>query len=578
MNSFISILLDTRFLSFLDLLDFEFNLIHIIIFFILLIVIFYLYQKINTIKSEKEFETLEEVIVERNIELKTKEFDFHRNAEELKDKDEKIEFYKNELGFYKHVLDKLDNSVIITDSEGNIEWVNEGFSELYGIDIKLFTAEKGKNLIKKAFFEDFETLFSESLSKLKVVSHSRLKAENNGDETQIKTLFIPINAEKSSMRVAIVESDTKDVDIISDELKMLSLVASNTDNAVIIMNSSGVVQWVNDGFKRLYDLDKKELDKYIGKSIYDHLNTENKEVFNDCLKRKKSDIYHSNTRTKTGKVRDIQTLINPIVNGNDEIDLIIAVESDVTRIKEVEREIIMEKERSESLLLNILPNETAEELKLKGMATPRFYSKVSVLFTDFQGFSRISEDMSPSDLVNELHSYFVKFDEIVERYYMEKIKTIGDAYMCAGGLPIRNRSHPFDAVMTGLEIQRFIIDVNKIKEKYNMPLWKLRIGIHTGAVVAGVVGKKKFAYDIWGATVNIASRVEAACEEGKVNISGATHKYVKDFFDLEYRGEIEARNIGKIEMYFVHGIKKEYSVGGEGIVPNERFKHYLSEL
>lgn len=566
------------FINILDLMDFQFNIIHIIIFFLLLVVIFYLYQKINKIQSEKELETLEEAIVERNIELKTKEFDFHRNTEELKEKEKSIDIIKNQLEYYKILLDKIDSSIIICNNNGDIEWANDGFNQIYKKQLKVFIAQSGKNVFENVHFNSIQDAFKESIANKKKIDFKH-KLEFKGEEPiEVKSTLFPIIINKEVGKIAILESNITDFDKISDELKMLSLVASNTDNAVIIMDKDGVIKWVNDGFKRLYDLDQEEADNYIGKKIYDYLNADNTEVFNDCLKRKKSDIYHSSTRTKSGKIRDIQTLVNPIINGSNEIEKIIAVESDVTRIKEVEREVKMEKERSESLLLNILPNETAEELKLKGMATPRFYSKVSVLFTDFQGFSRISEDMPPSDLVNELHSYFVKFDEIVERFYMEKIKTIGDAYMCAGGLPIRNRSHPFDAVLTGLEIQRFIEEVNKIKKKYNMPLWNLRVGIHTGAVVAGVVGKKKFAYDIWGETVNIASRMEGACEEGRVNISGATYNYVKDFFEVVYRGKMEAHNIGKIDMYFVNGIKKEYSVGGEGIMPNERFRHYLSEL
>jgi len=454
------------------------------------VIIFYLFLKINRIKSEKELETLEEAIVERNIELKTKEFDFHRSAEELKEKEKSIDFITHELEYYKTILNKIDASIIITDTEGNIEWANDEFSKLYNRELKVYLLEKGKNILNGAYFEGIKPVFLTCVEKRKTVTHVRKLSINVDSEIQIKTIFVPLMIGNNLEKIALVESNITDVDKISDELHMLSLVASSTDNSVIIMDNKGTVKWVNDGFKRLYDLDDTEVKKYLGSSIYDNLSSDNKEVFNDCLKRRKSDIYHSNTRTKSGKLRDIQTLVNPIINGDDELEMIISVESDVTRIKEVEREIKMEKERSDSLLLNILPNETAEELKLKGMATPRFYSKVSVLFTDFQGFSKISEDLSPSDLVNELHSYFVKFDEIVERYYMEKIKTIGDAYMCAGGLPIRNRSHPFDAVLTGLEIQRFIADVNKIKVKYNMPVWELRIGIHTGAVVAGVVGKK----------------------------------------------------------------------------------------
>lgn len=235
----------------------------------------------------------------------------------------------------------------------------------------------------------------------------------------------------------------------------------------------------------------------------------------------------------------------------------------------------VEKEKTEALLLNILPAETAEELKAKGRATARKYRMASIMFTDFKSFTKIAEEIKPEDLVAELDNYFKKFDEIIEKYDIEKIKTIGDAYMCAGGIPIRNKSNPIDIVLAALEIQRFMKVYNKNKEDNGGKGWGLRIGVHTGSVIAGVVGIKRFAYDIWGDSVNIASRVEAAGKIGKVNISGITYELVKEFFTCEYRGEIKAKNKGEIGMYFVHSIKPELSLNGEGIVPNELFQKYV---
>jgi ligand-binding sensor domain-containing protein/class 3 adenylate cyclase/predicted metal-dependent HD superfamily phosphohydrolase len=235
----------------------------------------------------------------------------------------------------------------------------------------------------------------------------------------------------------------------------------------------------------------------------------------------------------------------------------------------------IEKDKAEELLLNVLPAETAEELKTKGKATARQYRMTSIMFTDFKSFTKIAEKIKPVDLVTELDNYFKNFDEIIQKYDIEKIKTIGDAYMCAGGIPIRNKSNPIDIVLAGLEIQRFMVKYNSEKEKKGKKGWGLRIGIHTGGVIAGVVGIKRFAYDIWGDSVNIASRVESAGNIGKVNISGATYELVKEFFVCEYRGEIRAKNKGHIDMYFVHSIKPELSIDGEGLVPNELFQKYV---
>ena len=213
--------------------------------------------------------------------------------------------------------------------------------------------------------------------------------------------------------------------------------------------------------------------------------------------------------------------------------------------------IIEEQKKSEKLLLNILPQKVASELKEKGLATPQKYEMVTVLFTDFKGFTKLAEKHTPEEIVEELNVTFTAFDEIMERYGMERIKTIGDAYMAAGGIPTPNISNPIDVVRAGLEMQRFM---NRRKEeklsKGEVP-WELRLGIHTGEIIAGVVGKKKFAYDIWGDTVNLASRMESSGEVGKVNISEATYQKVKHVFKCIHRGEIEAKNKGLINMYFV---------------------------
>jgi adenylate cyclase len=210
-----------------------------------------------------------------------------------------------------------------------------------------------------------------------------------------------------------------------------------------------------------------------------------------------------------------------------------------------------ERKKAEELLLNILPQEIASELKEKGIARPRSYNMVTVLFTDFKGFTKISEKLSPEQIVDRLNYFFQKFDEIVEKNHMEKIKTIGDGYMCAGGIPIENTSNPMDAVRAGLEMQDFVKKWNKEQEQKGLPTFELRVGINTGPLVAGVIGKNKFAYDVWGDTVNLASRMESSGEVGKVNISGITHTWVKYQFECAYRGKVEAKNKGEVDMYFV---------------------------
>jgi class 3 adenylate cyclase/cytochrome c-type biogenesis protein CcmH/NrfG len=210
-----------------------------------------------------------------------------------------------------------------------------------------------------------------------------------------------------------------------------------------------------------------------------------------------------------------------------------------------------EKKRSDELLLNILPAETAEELKSTGVAKAKSLDSTTVLFTDFKNFTQQSEKLTPEELVAEIHHCYSEFDRIITRHGVEKIKTIGDSYMCAGGLPAANTSHPSDVVSAALEMLSFMERNKQEKIEKGLPFFELRLGIHTGTVVAGIVGIKKFSYDIWGDTVNTASRMESSGQAGKINISETTYELVKDKFICVPRGKIEAKHKGMINMYFV---------------------------
>ncbi len=213
-----------------------------------------------------------------------------------------------------------------------------------------------------------------------------------------------------------------------------------------------------------------------------------------------------------------------------------------------------ERDRSDSLLLNILPVETAAELKKFGKVEAKKFDSVTVLFTDFKGFTHYSEDLDPEKLVKTVGVYFSKFDDIMEKYGLEKIKTIGDSYMCAGGLPYPTKDHALKMVQAAFEIVDFV-EETKHNAQEGQIYFDIRVGINTGKVVAGVVGSKKFSYDIWGDTVNVASRMESMSEPGKINISKSTYEFIKSDFDCEYRGEIEAKNRGKVKMYYINALK-----------------------
>ncbi len=213
-------------------------------------------------------------------------------------------------------------------------------------------------------------------------------------------------------------------------------------------------------------------------------------------------------------------------------------------------ELSIEKKKSDDLLLNILPEEVADELKQTGMSKARLYNHVTVLFTDFVNFTGISEQLSPTELVQEIHKNFTAFDSIIEKHGLEKIKTIGDAYLAVCGLPNEINNHAERVLNAALDIQSFMY---RTEGKF-----QIRIGVHSGPVVAGIVGVKKYAYDIWGDTVNMANRMESNSEAGKINISGTTFELIGNQFECEYRGKVKAKNKGEVDMYFVIGRKINY--------------------
>jgi class 3 adenylate cyclase len=228
---------------------------------------------------------------------------------------------------------------------------------------------------------------------------------------------------------------------------------------------------------------------------------------------------------------------------------------------------------SESLLLNILPATVAEEFRCKGAVEPKYLEDVTIVFTDFVGFSSSAEKLAAEDLVQMLHEYFSAFDEITARYGLEKLKTIGDSYMCAGGLPERNPSHPVDAVMAAMEIVRTVTERRGIDSQHNLAI---RVGIHTGHLIAGMVGKQKFAYDIWGESVNYASRVESGGEPNRIALSGQTFTRIKDFFECEKRTKMHSKVSHKMELYFVNGFLPTLTDDSRQVPPPAFLRRYRS--
>lgn len=251
--------------------------------------------------------------------------------------------------------------------------------------------------------------------------------------------------------------------------------------------------------------------------------------------------------------RDNKHLIAELKDNNEKLE-----EKVKERTLEIENKSLLfeaEKLKSEKLLLNILPEEIAVELKKFGRSYARKHEEVTVMFVDIKGFTEIAERMPADELITQLDESFRGFDHLIGKYGMEKIKTIGDCYMCACGLPTEVSNNAVIAIQAALDIQEFMSGFNTSKKVQDLPVFLIRIGIHTGPVVAGVVGITKFAYDIWGNTVNLASQMEHHSEPGKINISGYTHSLVKEIYECESRGKISTKSKEDIEMYFVTGKK-----------------------
>ncbi len=396
--------------------------------------------------------------------------------------------------------------------------------------------------------------------------------------------------------------------------KILTSASDNPALSLIVFNAKGELEWVSSGFKNMHECDLDNENTETPSNIYDlYASKDITDCLNHCIQEKNPVDFIGEIKNKNGESKWIQTFISPRLNSSNGIDKFLAVEIDITafrskqeklqlqftKMREItknlekanllleeqkeeiniqKRTIENEQQESEKLLLNILPFEVARQLKTKGRAGTRQYKMVSVVFADFKGFSKISKSLDPKELVNILDGYFAKFDEIIEKHYLEKIKTIGDAYMFAGGLPLSNKSNPIDAVLASLEVQHYMNTLNDSKVLNNLPVWELRIGIHTGPVVAGVVGKKRLAYDIWGDTVNVASRMEQSGHVGMVNVSGETYEHIKEFFECNHRGVIETKNQEKADMYFVNRIKPVYSNDEFGMEPNDLMINMVNKL
>jgi len=247
------------------------------------------------------------------------------------------------------------------------------------------------------------------------------------------------------------------------------------------------------------------------------------------------------------------------------------LENQVKELLKENEKLTQDLEKRKALLDTLTPEQRDLEGKIESRPSSMKFKMATVLFADIHGFNRISSEMDSEALMDELDGIFFQFDSIVKKYNIEKIKTIGDSYMCAGGIPVKNITNPIDVVMAALEMQEYLKQVRKKTNPNAGQVWELKLGVHTGPVTAAVAGKKKISYDIKGDTVNTATRIESTSETGKIIISVMTYELVKEFFVCEYYGKMPVKYKADLDMYSVKGLKPEFSEGGDGITPNKAF-------
>ncbi|OOG73002.1 adenylate/guanylate cyclase domain-containing protein [Algoriphagus sp. A40] len=338
--------------------------------------------------------------------------------------------------------------------------------------------------------------------------------------------------------------------LIQEQNKRFQVICSSKNDAIITSDESKRILFWNKGAEYIFGFTS---DEAIGQPITLIIPHELHHSHNEGMER----MNQGKEPRVLGKVLELKA----VKKGGEEFPIELTLGSwdndgkryysgiirDITEKKKAELIILNEKKKSEELLLNILPKQVAEELKSKGKATTKRYGNVSILFTDFKDFTVMASSISQIKLVKELNEIFSHFDDILESLQIEKIKTIGDAYFAACGLPEKNTDHAHRCIEAAKHMFRYL----EVRNRKNKLQWKMRAGIHSGPVVAGVISKKKFAYDLFGDTVNIASRMESNGEVGKINISETTYELIREKYNCIPRGQIHAKGIGNLNMYFL---------------------------
>lgn len=484
------------------------------------------------------------------------------------------------------VLDSIHGiSIIILDGDSKVLYLSRQAQALNPLD---FPIQIGSSLYESipSRYKDIKDLLR-NLYITGLSFRTNLELTEQSIKTHYDIRFSPLYDNYETISHVLIEiKDVSGERIFANKINRvsnkLSQLIENAHAIIIGTDNQGYITDWNDLSEQILGYSKQEV--LTTRLLALIQGDENQFAFIEKLQLIIEGIplsnYELTVQSKTGEICTLLLNATTRINAAGKIDGILFVGQDATELityrksleikvtertekfhalnQEIERQrddIEKERKRSDELLLNILPQFVTTELKKNGHVAPRHFSQASILFVDLANFTVMSKGLTPDEILYELNYIFVGFDMILEKYGMEKIKTIGDGYMGAGGLPIENKTHASDAVRSALEIVAFVKRIATENQKNSRPPWEVRIGIHTGELIAGVIGRNKFAYDVWGPAVNTASRMESAGATGKVNISSSTYELVKNEFECISRGSLHVKNMGNLGMYFVEGTK-----------------------
>ena len=392
-----------------------------------------------------------------------------------------------------------------------------------------------------------------------VLNHIEKTVDTQNNQLWLSTTKVPLKDENGEITGIVgVSRDITEQRQAEEELRKLSRAVEQSASTIVITNLKGEIEFTNPAFSEITGYRFEEV---VGKRTNVLKSGQHSRDFYQ-------ELWHTVTsgeiwqgemlnRKKNGDLYWEAATISPVHNQEGKITHFIAIKEDITERKAIEKALAEEQEKTDALLRNILPEEVAQEIKETGKAKPVLFENISILFTDFKNFTATAEELSPDELVKLIDYYFTNFDRITEKHHLEKLKTIGDSYMCASGLPSHDPDHAINITNAAFEMLRFVREAKEERQQKGLPFWEIRVGISSGSVVAGVVGQKKYAYDIWGDAVVMAARMEQSGEVDKINISDPTYQLIKDEFTCAYRGRVTAKNKGQVKMYFVDGEKRK---------------------